>query len=123
MIVITKWRQTMSCAETSLEKMTRVRVRRLVLQATTELASIAARISRQQTDSPSFVLPARTQPDRLPKGSLLLTVRIMNAQENAAAHELLDQIKQQARTIPDVARKLAEAYKLICEAAATRPEK
>jgi hypothetical protein len=65
----------------------------------------------------------RTQQDRLPKGSLLLTVRIMNAQENAAAHELLEQIKQQARTIPDVARKLAEAYKLICEAAATRPEK
>ncbi len=47
----------------------------------------------------------------------------MNAQENAAAHELLQQIKDQARTMPDVARKLAEAYKLICEAAATRPEK
>jgi len=47
----------------------------------------------------------------------------MNTKENAIAFELLSQIGNQCRVSPDVAKTLAEAYKLVCEAAAIRNER
>jgi len=41
----------------------------------------------------------------------------MNQQENAAASELLQQIKDQARQTPEKALELAKAYRELCKAA------